>query len=330
MSPRTIIFLVSFSIEIPQNRGRQYYSTFLPLVQLSQRHPNCDFIFPNDRSQQQQQKSRPKTYSDPISFLGHPDWKMNMREVEEGMITRHIKVQKFSFGGTHWINDFREQVFICFYLLIRWAGLFQMRLGTIDNRAQRILDHNGNNGHGLGTITNSRIPLAALLAFCSLLKSISIPASNSNTYTPHRYLSVSHPHNLSLLSAAGSTFFSWSGVTLWSMLYLSSVLSNLTFFTRCIISHFIRLRERKKETIFFSVYNVLLMFLLLFNNGVALCLLCLLVYMLFALWYGPLPATRYLFFLSFWFGLYVWYDGYAPNSLITESYPESDQRSTSI
>ena len=34
-----------------------------------------------------------------------------------------------------WINDFSEHVFICFYLLIRWGGLFQMRLGTIDNRA---------------------------------------------------------------------------------------------------------------------------------------------------------------------------------------------------
>ena len=56
----------------------------------------------------------------------------------------------------------------------------------IDNRAQRILDHNGNSGHGLGTIANtSQVPL-----------------------------SVSHPYNLSLLLAAGSTFFSWSGVTL--------------------------------------------------------------------------------------------------------------------
>ena len=43
----------------------------------------------------------------------------------------------------------------------------------IDNRAQRILDHNGNSGHGLSTITNTHIPLAALqqlLVFCSFLR----------------------------------------------------------------------------------------------------------------------------------------------------------------
>ena len=80
------------------------------------------FIFSNGQSQQQQQKSRPKTYSDPIpiSFLGHPDWKVEMGEVEEeGMITRDIKMQTFSFGSTHWIDDLGEQVFNCFHLLIR-------------------------------------------------------------------------------------------------------------------------------------------------------------------------------------------------------------------
>ena len=43
----------------------------------------------------------------------------------------------------------------------------------IDNRAQRILDHNGNSCHGLSTITNTHIPLAALqqlLVFCSFLR----------------------------------------------------------------------------------------------------------------------------------------------------------------
>ena len=43
-----------------------------------------------------------------------------MGEVEEeGMITRDIKMQTFSFGSTHWIDDLGEQVFNCFHLLIR-------------------------------------------------------------------------------------------------------------------------------------------------------------------------------------------------------------------
>ena len=74
-----------------------------------------------------------------------------------------------------------------------------MRLGTIDNRAQRIIDHNGNNGHGLDTAVSSFLFL---------------PNVDFHTGQQQVPLSVSHPHNLSLSSAAGSTFFSWSGVTL--------------------------------------------------------------------------------------------------------------------
>ena len=74
-----------------------------------------------------------------------------------------------------------------FYLLICGGG-------TVDNRSQPMpytSDNNSNNGHGLDTISNDHILVAALqrfLTFSSLQMSISIVASNSNSYILHRYL----------------------------------------------------------------------------------------------------------------------------------------------
>ena len=49
------------------------------------------------------------------------------------------RLHVFTFGRyPRWIIDFEELVFIS----IRLRGLFPMRLGTIDNRTQRISDHN--------------------------------------------------------------------------------------------------------------------------------------------------------------------------------------------
>ena len=69
-----------------------------------------------------------------------------------------------------------------YHLIYRWGGPFQIRRGTINNRARSISDHNRcltvviTTVMAPGTITNSHIPLAA----------------------------ASQPLNLSLLSAAGS------------------------------------------------------------------------------------------------------------------------------
>ena len=119
---------------------------------------------------------------------------METREVGEGMITRDLycrlpeksKCRRLVLAVPNGLTTLGNRFLFCF------ISLFQMRLGTIDNRAQRIIDHNGNNGHGLDTITNTHIPLAALqqfLAFCSFLTSIFIPASN-------RYLSLFHIHTI--------------------------------------------------------------------------------------------------------------------------------------
>jgi hypothetical protein len=81
-----------------------------------------------------------------------------------------------------------------------------MRQGIIDIHARRISDHNqclilvittATMVMALGTITNNRILSAAprqLLTFCSLRIRISILASNSNTYTPHRFPPQLHSH----------------------------------------------------------------------------------------------------------------------------------------
>ena len=70
-----------------------------------------------------------------------------------------------------------------------------MHQGIIDILARRISDHlrcltlviTMATIMDPGTITNSHIPSAATLTFCSLQVSISILANNNNTYTLHRY-----------------------------------------------------------------------------------------------------------------------------------------------
>ena len=106
-----------------------------------------------------------------------------------------------------------------FYLLICGGG-------TVDNRSQPMpytSNNNSNNGHGLDTISNDHILVPALqrfLTFSSLQMSISNTGQQQQFLHPSQVppSAASQPHNHSLLSAAGSTFFSWSRVTLWTML----------------------------------------------------------------------------------------------------------------
>ena len=82
-----------------------------------------------------------------------------------------------------------------------------MRQGIIDIHVRRISDHNqcltlvittATMVMGLGIITNNRILSAGapqrLLPFCSLQITISILASNSNTYILHRFPPQLHSH----------------------------------------------------------------------------------------------------------------------------------------
>ena len=66
-----------------------------------------------------------------------------------------------------WINDFWEQVFICFYLRrsVSVAPRHHPQSRSVHIRSQPMpyaSNNNGNNGHDLGTITSSHIPLAVL------------------------------------------------------------------------------------------------------------------------------------------------------------------------
>ena len=63
-SPLRIIYLASFSIQVPQNRVKQCCS--IPYNDTTNLSAAGSFIFPNDHSQQQlKHQSRPRIYSDP-------------------------------------------------------------------------------------------------------------------------------------------------------------------------------------------------------------------------------------------------------------------------
>ena len=140
-----IIYFAFFSIQVPQNIGRQYHA-----VALSFNSPNNDttnlsatncFIFPNDHSQhwqQQQQRSHSKNSS-------HP-WNPNLIWIGKRIYGKSRRYgyqrQTFTFGGTHYESTTSGSRFsFVFYLLISW-GLFQMHIGTIDNPALRISGYN--------------------------------------------------------------------------------------------------------------------------------------------------------------------------------------------
>ena len=100
-SPLTIVYLVSLSFQVSQNRGKQCCSTVLSFdnnntINLSA--ATTGFIFPNDHSQQQQQQqSHPRIYSDPQNpnlffFLHHPGGGYNYQ--------RQQSLHTFTFGGT--------------------------------------------------------------------------------------------------------------------------------------------------------------------------------------------------------------------------------------
>ena len=105
------------------------------------------------------------------------------------------------FGGTHWHDGSRtlEQLDLL-RRSVSDAPRHHRQSSSEDIRSQPMpytCNNNGNNGHGLGIITSSHIPLGSLpclLTFCSLQTSISILASNSNSYTLLRYPPLLRSH----------------------------------------------------------------------------------------------------------------------------------------
>ena len=158
-----------------------------------------------------------------------------------------------------------------------------------------------------GTITNNHIPLAALQRlpiFCSLQMSIS---SNSNSYTLHKYLSASQPHNLSQLSAGGSTsnpIFHPTIIVLSHLVAISverRAFTSYFFFICCIAIAFHSATRGKKVISFYTFFSFFFYFLVtcfcfyLQKSGrlsLLVCLLCLLVYA-FMLYDTDLLLTRY-------------------------------------
>ena len=115
MSPLTIIYLASYSIQIPQNRERQCCGIFLPFNSSNNDATNLSaasgFIFPDHHSQNRQQRRRQQQ-----SFLktsSHP-WNPNLfsasSKLENVMCVKwgggqynyqKHQSQTFTFGGTH-------------------------------------------------------------------------------------------------------------------------------------------------------------------------------------------------------------------------------------
>ena len=78
-SPLKIIYLPSFSIQVPQNGWKQRCSIILSFI--SQQRHNQRLHLPSQQQQLQQSLSWEliQTHEIPISFLHHPDWKMEVR-----------------------------------------------------------------------------------------------------------------------------------------------------------------------------------------------------------------------------------------------------------
>ena len=166
------------------------------------------FKFPNDQSQQQQQRQcHPKTSSH--------SWSPNLLTASSGL--ENGNAGSGGGGFDYQRQNCRplvlavttvdgEQVFIAEEVGFRRAW----PLSTI---SMPYTNSNGNNGHGLGTITNSHISLTILqqlLTFSSLLTSTSILASNSSFYTT----SLSFTATSTFSCWLDIPFFSRSGVTL--------------------------------------------------------------------------------------------------------------------
>ena len=166
----------SFTIQVSQNRGRQCCSPRSTLPTTT--HPT----YPLPAASTSLTTSHSNSCSDndilrllhthgvPISLLRHPDWKTEMWEVGvDGLIIRDRNCRTLLLAVT---TVDGEQVYIS-----RFAEEVSFRrawpLSTI---SMPYTNNNGNNGHGLCTITNSHISLTILqqlLTFSSLLTSTS-------------------------------------------------------------------------------------------------------------------------------------------------------------
>ena len=136
-SPHNLLFGVSLHPGSPEQR-KSIFSIVLPFnnntINLS---VTTGFILPNDHSQQQQQQSRPRIYSDQqnpnlLFFSASSGLELEMREVgEESMITRDNNHCIHLLLAVPTVDQrLRRMVF---YLLIHRGGLFQMRLGKYHN-----------------------------------------------------------------------------------------------------------------------------------------------------------------------------------------------------
>ena len=130
-SPLTIFYFVSFSIQVSQNRGKQCRSIVLSFdnnnntINLS---ATTGFIFPTNHSQQQQQQSRS------LFFLHHPDWNGKCGKWGRWVSWPETTIAYVYFWRYPVLPTVDQRLpRMGFYLLVHWCGLFQMRLGTIDN-----------------------------------------------------------------------------------------------------------------------------------------------------------------------------------------------------
>ena len=102
-------------------------------------------------------------------------------------------------------------------------------------------NNNGNNGHDLSTISVLSPTVTFLWRYYSSFFLLP-PNVDFHTGQQQQFLnpsqvrhSASQLHNRCLLSAAGSIFFTWSGVTLWPMLYFSYAAFSDLSLSRCLL-----------------------------------------------------------------------------------------------
>ena len=146
-----IIYLASFSIQVPQNRGKQSCS-IRPFVQLPTTTPgtytllsassSLTTIHNNSSSSSNPALGFIQTHGIPISFLSASSGLENRNAGSGGggFDYESSQLQKFTFGGTY----------IGFYLLFHWGGLFRAYgPSTIPLRSQP-MSYTNNNGHGPG------------------------------------------------------------------------------------------------------------------------------------------------------------------------------------
>ena len=134
--------LVSLSIQVPQNRGKQCCSIVLSFnnntINLSA--AITGFIFPNDHSQQQHQQQFIQTHRIPISFFSRiiRIGNGNAGSGGRGYEYQRQQLRTLTFGGTHGGSATPENVFLSPDSL-RWTVSDVPRDNTTMSTMTRIL-----------------------------------------------------------------------------------------------------------------------------------------------------------------------------------------------